>query len=330
MNALRYGRDLRQSVLSIREKEALAAVPGGTCMVSLPELRRSRIGLVFASLWTPPQGDLEQEHRQVRDQLAYYYDLRDQGEIAVITCREELNALVEQWAGASSDLPVGLLLSLEGAGPVRSPGEIWEWYEVGLRVLGPAWYGRNQYVHGTGCPGPITELGRELLGAMQEAGFLLDLSHLSEESFYQALDAFSGTILCSHSNCRTLVPGDRQLSDHMIRQVIERDGVVGVAMDCWMLRPGWAKGDSNVSVSLADYVNHLDHICQLAGDSAHAAFGTDLDGNFGQEQSPHDVDTIADLQKIPALLEAHGYRPSDIAAILHGNWLRLLRTAWSE
>jgi len=328
MNALRYGRDLRWSVSAIREKEAAAPVPGGTCTVSLPELRQGGIGLVFASVWTEPQEDAEQEYRQAQEQLAYYRDLEAQGEVAVITGRDRLNAHLQQWAEPAPDHPVGLILSLEGAGALRSPGEVGEWYEAGLRVLGPAWYGRNRYVHGTGYPGPLTDQGRELLRAMEEVGLLLDLSHLAEESFYQALDAFSGTLLCSHSNCRSLVPGDRQISDHMISQVIERDGVIGVAMDCWMLKPGWVKGDSNLAVSLSDYVNHLDHVCQLAGDSAHAALGTDLDGNFGREQSPHDLDTIADLAKIPALLQARGYRDSDIAAILHGNWQRLLSTAW--
>ena len=159
---------------------------------------------------------------------------------------------------------------------------------------------------------------------------ILDLSHLVDDGFWEALDCFSGTVLASHSNCRALVPGDRQLTDEMIRAVIARDGVIGSALDAWMLQPGWIQHETRgASVTLDAYVDHIDHVCQVAGNARHAAIGTDLDGGYGIEQTPRDLDTIADLQRVPELLAQRGYAADDIATIMHGNWLRLFRRAWS-
>jgi membrane dipeptidase len=159
---------------------------------------------------------------------------------------------------------------------------------------------------------------------------ILDVTHLADESFWQAVDLFEGPVLASHNNCRALVPGDRQFSDDQIRYLIQRDSVIGAAFDAWMLCPGWIKdGLSNPTVSLEAVIDHIDHVCQLAGNARHAAIGTDLDGGFGKEQCPYDLDTIADLQKIPALLSSRGYREKDIEAIMYGNWVRFFQRAWT-
>jgi membrane dipeptidase len=166
---------------------------------------------------------------------------------------------------------------------------------------------------------------------MEEIGMILDVTHLADESFWQAVDLFKGPILASHNNCRALVPGDRQFSDEQIRCLIQREAVIGAAFDAWMLYPNWVRGETrNSVVGLEAVVDHIDHICQLAGSARHTAIGSDLDGGFGTEQSPGDLDTIADLQKIPVLLRKRGYAESDIEAIMHGNWLRFFRTAWSK
>jgi len=173
-------------------------------------------------------------------------------------------------------------------------------------------------------------MGRPLLKAMSEIGMILDLTHLADESFWEAVAYFEGPVLASHNNCRALVPGERQFSDEQIQKIIERDGVIGSAMDAWMLYPGWIKGEtSNTLVSLENVIDHMDHICQLAGNARHIAIGTDLDGGYGYEQTPHDLETITDLQKLPDLLRKRGYSEADIRGIMHGNWLQLLRDAWT-
>jgi membrane dipeptidase len=172
-------------------------------------------------------------------------------------------------------------------------------------------------------------MGVELLAEMKRLGIILDLTHLSDQAFWEAMDCFDGQVLASHNNCRALVPHQRQFSDQQLRAIIERGGVVGAAFDNWMIRPGWAHGaQNNGPVHLSDVVDHIDHICQLAGNSRHAAIGSDLDGGFGREQSPADLDTIADLQKIADILRERGYAEEDVTAIMHGNWLRLLHQVW--
>jgi membrane dipeptidase len=176
----------------------------------------------------------------------------------------------------------------------------------------------------------LTEAGRELLREMEQVGMVLDLTHLSEPAFWEALDAYDGPVLASHNNCRALVPGDRQFSDAQVRAIVEREGVIGVALDAWMLYPGWVKGKTSPSVVSLDAVAaQIDHVCQLAGDAQHAAIGSDLDGGYGTEQCPHGLDTIADLQQIPDLLARRGYAQAQVEAIMHGNWLAFFDQAWT-
>jgi membrane dipeptidase len=168
---------------------------------------------------------------------------------------------------------------------------------------------------------------------MDRLNMILDTTHLCDDAFWDALGIFRGPVWASHNNCRALVDHNRQFSDDMIRALIERDAVIGGALDAWMMVPNWVRQQSTpegMDCNLEKMLDHLDHICQLAGNTRHVGIGTDLDGAFGKEQSPYDLETIADLQKIPALLTKRGYAPADIEAIMHGNWLRFLRKAWNN
>ncbi len=343
-NALQWGRDLSRPAYTIRTMEG--GMPGkgralGT--VALPDLRRGRVALVFATVLARSTGVIvqhldfpspAQSHAAARGQLAYYRAVERQGLARIIADRAALDAHIADWERWEADPageppPVGLVISMEGADPILAPGELAEWRELGLRIVGPAHYGPGRYAGGTGTEAPLTPLGRELLAELGRQGLILDVTHLSDPAFWEALELFDGPVLASHNNCRALVPHQRQFSDEQLRAVIARDGVIGAALDIWMLQPGWISGaPNNPPVPLERVVDHIDHVCQLAGSSRHAAIGTDLDGGFGREQSPHDLDTIADLQRIPEMLARRGYAEADIAAIMHGNWIRLLRHAW--
>jgi membrane dipeptidase len=215
---------------------------------------------------------------------------------------------------------------MEGADPILSPAQLPEWWADGLRVVGLAHYGPSAYAHGTACSGGLTPKGIDLLRAMEDAGMILDLTHLADESFWEALKIWRGPLLASHNNCRALVPGDRQFDDGQIKAIVERGGVIGAAFDAWMLAPDWSLS-LQPKVQLDAVIDHIDHICQIAGNAKHVAIGSDLDGGFGTEQCPQGLDTIADLQKIPALLRKRGYSGADIEAVMHGNWLRFFDTA---
>ena len=348
-NALQWNRDLRQSVYTIRTLEQkVEGKARGVNTVALPEMRRGRVALAVVTMLARSTGrpvphvdfaSTAQSFGIARGQLAYYRALEGQGEIRVLETADTLVRHMEEWSAwdhAHPDEspddgmpPLGFVLSMEGADPILTPDQLEEWWNLGLRLLGPTHYGPGRYAGGTGTELGLTELGPPLLREMARLGILLDMTHFSDQAFWEALTHYDGPVLASHNNCRALVRHQRQFSDAQLEAIIDRDGVVGAAFDAWMLKPGWSGVDrENRDVTIETVVEHIDYLCQLAGNSRHAAIGTDLDGGFGREQSPHDLDTIADLQRIPALLTDRGYGDEDIAAIMHGNWVRLLRTAW--
>ncbi len=306
-------------------------------------MRRGGVALCFATLLARSTGrtiqNLDysspyQAYAAAQGQLAYYHALEEAGEIRLITNREELDSHISAWQQweAQKDLAqprLGLVISMESADPILVPEQLPAWKEAGVRIIGPAHYGPGRYAGGTSTELGLGFEGKQLLREMERLGILLDLTHLSDEAFWEAMDYFSGSVLASHNNCRTLVPHQRQLDNKQIRAIISREGVIGVALDNWMIRPGWTRGaKENERVILAHVTDHIDYICQLAGNSQYAAIGSDLDGGFGREQSPSDLDTIEDLQHIAEILSKRGYRDADIASIMHGNWLGLLRKAW--
>ena len=204
-------------------------------------------------------------------------------------------------------------------------------YAQGLRALGPAHYGPGTYAQGTDASGGLGQKGRELLREMERLGIILDVTHLCDESFWEALEHFHGRIWASHSNCRALVPNNRQFTDEQIKALIERGAVIGAALDAWMMMPGWIKRQTTsqaVGLKLERILDHIDHVCQLTGNSHHSGIGSDLDGAFGRDQSPADLDTIADLARLPSMLTARGYSALDVEHIMHGNFVRFLKESW--
>ena len=120
----------------------------------------------------------------------------------------------------------------------------------------------------------------------------------------------------------------RSFADDMIQAVVERGGVLGMAFDAIMMVPGWIHNRSkpaDFQLKIERICDHIDHICQLAGNAKHVGIGTDLDGGYGNEQTPVDLNTIYDLQTIPGLLKKRGYKKADIEAIMSGNFLNFLR-----
>ena len=345
MNALEWNRDLRQSIHEIneREKGKKDKPDRGNATVCLPELRKGNIGLVVAtqiaryvekgsplSGWHSP----EQAWAQTQGQLAWYKAMEDQGEMVQVKDLRSLNLHLDVWNDDSPNehKPVGYILSLEGADSLITIEHLERAHQYGLRAVGPAHYGPGQYANGTNATGKMGNEGLTLLKKMEELNIILDATHLCDDAFWQAMDNFHGHVWASHNLCRAIVDHNRQYSDDMIKVLIERNAVIGAAFDAWMIVPGWERGKStpkNMDCDMNKIIDHIDHICQIAGNALHVGMGSDLDGGYGKEQSPYDLETIADLQKIPALLKKRGYADESITNIMHANWLRFLRKAWS-
>lgn len=344
MNAMEWNRNLRMPIEAIREREhgQTDKPDRGQGTVCFPEMRKGRVGLCVATLiarYVKPGNPLPGWHSpaqawaQTQGQLAWYQEMERQGEMRAITSALLLEEHLNDWESGDADSkPIGYVLSLEGADSIVEPRLLERSYRQGLRIVGPAHYGPGTYAMGTHTSGGLGPGGRELLREMDALGMILDVTHLSDESFWEALEVFRGPVWASHSNSRALVPDQRQFSDEQLRALIDRGAVIGAAFDAWMLVPGWKRRvshPSNTDVRLEHVVAHIDHLCQLAGNARHAGLGTDLDGGFGREQCPSDIDTIADLQKLPGLLAQKGFSPADIEQIMHRNFTDFLRRAWS-
>ncbi len=344
MNAIEWNRDLRLPVRHINDRERGQTDKPGRCnaTVSLDAMRKGNIGLCVATQiaryvkkenplpgWHSPH----QAWAQTQGQLAWYEAMEAMGEMIQINDLQSLESHLISWEkAASSERAVGYILSLEGADSIVNPSWLEKAYEKGLRAIGPAHYGPGTYAQGTNSKGGIGVKGRELLKEIERLNLILDVTHLCDESFWETLDAYKGPLWASHSNCRSLVNHNRQISDEQIKELINRNAVIGIALDAWMMIPGWVKGKStpkSTGLKMEHMVYHIDHICQLAGNSKHVGIGTDLDGGFGKEQCPADLDTIADLQKVPSLLSKRGYSVEDIRNICSENFLRLIRNSWS-
>lgn len=341
MNALEWNRDLTRPLAEIRERERgrKDKKDRGHGTVCFPEMRRAKIGLCVATQiarvvkpgnplpgWHSP----EQAWAQTQGQLAWYRAMEDAGEMVSIRTRPDLKQHAAFWQSPGEKTAIGYVLSLEGADSLVTIGHLEKAYAAGLRAVGPAHYGPGRYAQGTDATGGLTQVGRQLLAELDQLKMILDATHLCDDSFWEALKLFRGSVWASHSNCRALVPHHRQFSDEQIKALLERGAVIGAVFDAWMMVPNWVRGKTTARESglkLDWIVDHIDHICQLAGNARHVGLGSDLDGAFGFEQTPQDLNSIADLASLAGLLRQRGFSAEDSSAVLHGNFIRFLGNA---
>ncbi len=341
-NALGYGRNPRHPLAHIRATEKRDP-HRGQATVSFEAMQKGGVGLCFGTLFISPAsspkasfttdivyGDAQEAHALAMTQLDYYHRLSDEdARIRLVGDLADLDAVIASHQTAAVENRqnplVGIFPSMEGADPIREPEEVEYWYERGLRAIGLAW-DDTRYADGDwNARRGLTDDGRLLLEIMAEYNLILDLTHMSDKAIHEALDRYEGPIMASHSNARTLVPGPRQLTDDQIRLIGERGGIIGAVLFNKFLRAGHAMGDPKHRVTLDHVVAHIDHVCQLLGSAAHVGIGSDLDGGFGREDIPAEMDNIADMPLIAAKLRERGYAETDVANIMGGNWVKLLR-----
>jgi membrane dipeptidase len=304
-NVLTFGRDYMRGVQAIRGSEQGTPIPAqnGNTLLGHDAWLEGEVAIIFATLFAAPTrrslgtldtqvyADQPEAYQLATKQLDVYRKMVEAHPFTLVETRADLSEVLASW---HADKPadqrrIGLVGLMEGADAILEPDQVVEWYERGIR--------------------------------------LVDMSHLAEEAYYQALDHFGGVVVATHANPRKFLPTSRGLSDDMIRILAERGGVVGVVPYNRFLDPDWQKGDPKDAVSLQTVVYVIDHICQLTGSADHVALGTDFDGGFGVEHVPAEIDTIADLARLPGLLRSRGYSARQISSIMSENWLKVLRQA---
>ncbi len=346
-NVLTFGRDYTRGAAETRQRERDSRSPAphynGDTLLGWPDYVRGRVAVVFATLFAAPARhqfdawdtqsyrNTTEAHASYQAQLDVYHRMVEQhpDKFRLIQSRPDLAETLAAWEKPDAAPPVGLVVLMENAEGVREPAELEMWWARGVRLIGPAWAG-TRFCGGTGEPGPLTKEGYALLDVMAHFGFTLDLSHMDERAVLQALDHYPGPIAATHANAAALLNNantNRHLSDEVIRGIAARGGVIGVVPYNHFLQVGWTKSDGREAITLQHVVAHIDHICQLTGNTQHAGLGTDFDGGFGWQSVPGELDTIADLGKIAPLLTEKGYTEADIAAVFGQNWRNHLEKA---
>jgi membrane dipeptidase len=334
-NVTLFGFDL---TVSIAERRALEKRATGQATVSLPELERGGIAVVCATV-TPgflaadvgediePRSalyrTLEEAEAQALSQITLYESWEKQGRVRLLKSRRDLDDHLRLW---QRDRKPGLVLLMEGADPIVHVSDLPRWWQRGLRMIGLT-YGDTQYGRGvaggstTFKKGGLTPQGFALLGQMAALGFIWDISHLAEDGVWQGLNMQFPHVCASHANARAFIHTDRQLSDDVIRAVAERNGVIGLVLYNRFLEPRW-KENKSIPVTLDQHLRQqARHIADVGGWKT-VGIGSDLDGGFGREESPLEIETIADLYKIGSVV------PADVReAVLSTNWLNFLRAS---
>jgi membrane dipeptidase len=334
LNGVDWNRNLLHDVQDIRVQEKLLGMTDHgrqTNTLSLPELRKAEIGVCVATVlarieqpinhsfgYTSPEACYAVAHAH----LAYYRAMERNGRMKMLRTKSDLTKHVDAYKKDPVKSPLGYVLSMECGDPVLDPENIFEWHQHGLRAIGITHYGPNKYGGGTRSEVGLAAEAIPLLKNIEKLGIALDMTHLSDRAFDQVADTFQGRVLASHQNARKFCDWQRQFTDDQIKYVVKKDGVIGMAFDAIMLQPGWVRGQTKAWVTMERVVDNIDHIVQIAGNCRNVGIGSDLDGGYGNEQTPADLDTITDLQKLVPMLEKRGYSTADIEAIFHGNFLR--------
>ena len=352
-DALFWNRDLTLKAHQVREQEKneISQVADdydtGLCTVTFPEMRRGSVGLMLSTIMSRIEPRYKESRRDGmrtqeqamavgRGHLAYYQAMARRGEIKPVLGLADLNEAAEVWQNPTDRTPIYHILSMESADPIADPDDVGFWWDAGLRVVGPAHFGHNTYIHGTFTEGGLKPAAKTLYKAMREVGMVLDITHMADQAVWESFDLWDGPILASHCTCRSIVKGQRHLSDEMISELVRRDGIIGLVFGQFFIDPDvkWENRPSRRTwvskYGMEGFLPHIENIANLAGGSLNnIAIGTDMDGGFGAEVTPTDVDTIADLQGFPAVLRNAGISEQDIHGILHRNALDFFRRAWS-
>lgn len=256
------------------------------------------------------------------------------------------------------------LMGLEGGYAIDERLEnVERYYRLGVRYMSPAWSVSTSWAGSSGDEvgrtRGLNDFGRQVIAEMNRLGIMIDVSHVSDKTFWDIVSTSRKPVIATHSNCRAIANVPRNLDDDMIRALAKTGGVCCVVFYPEFLEPGWSEKRKRVDAeiaplvkrandqetrsagwkkaardrvriteyarrlpasSVARIVDHIDHIVKLVGVDA-VGIGSDFDGI---QAVPQDLSSVAELPNLTAELLRRGYTEADIAKILGGNILRVM------
>lgn len=296
--------------------------------ISLPSLCAANVRIALGTIFTElggaasdpcayRAGDPESAHAAGLRQLQWYRDAEAKGKLRIITNSTDLDSM---WNDTSANAPLGVVLLMECADPIRTPEEAAWWYAEGVRVVGMAWGRGSRYCGGNAMPGGINSMGRALVEAFDDLGILHDASHLSRAAFDDLLNITDQRIVATHSNAAALMPhSERHLTDVQLAAIASRDGVVGLNLYGKFLA-------ANRPATLNDCLAHLERVAEFAT-STRIALGSDFDGGFTRHDVPQEIGGPHGLSTLSDALKTRGFSTAEVLGFQHNNWLRVLRSA---
>ena len=286
--------------------------PSLPCMITLPWLREAGIGLVFNTVFVHPKHKPEKTLESALGQLDTYDRIYGEykNEVFQIKTRDDLMRI-------GSDAGIGFLTLMEGADPIEGPDKLGEFHERGVRLIGLTWNDKNRFASGNETEEGLTDEGRDLIKRMNGLRITLDLSHINEKGFWEAIGLTTLIPVASHSNARALTDHPRNLRDDQLLAISERGGVIGIVLYNQFLKTG------DKTPTVEDVFKHTDYIVTLCGED-HVGIGSDMDG-ARIEDFPEDLRKIADIPKIADYFLDKGFSEGRVRKIMGGNFLRVIK-----
>ena len=286
--------------------------------VDFPKMKRGEVDASFFALYTS---------NELSDSQAYALAMRMLG---MLEGQVAANPDKVAFARSSADVRrnkekglISIMIGMENGTPLMERLDRLEYFHNrGVLYLTLTHNGDNficDSCAGNHKWGGLSPFGREVVAEMNRIGMLIDVAHISDESFWDVIKYSTKPVVSTHSCCRALADRPRNMTDEMIKALADNGGVIQINFYPYFLDGNYNDGDL-VRPSYKRIVDHIDHVVQLVG-VEHVGLGSDFDGI---DHTPEGVDSVADLPKVLLELKSRGYSKNDISKIAGENFLRVL------
>ena len=335
--------------------------------ISLDKAKAGNLGAEFFSIWVEPETNQGHFARHTLDLIDSVYEQAERH-----PDRMMMAFSVADIERAHREHKLAALLGIEGGHSIENDIHLLrDFYRLGVRYMTLSWSNTNEWADSSGDINDpkvehhngLTDNGKRIVAEMNRLGMLVDISHVADKTFYDAIAVSKAPVIASHSSARALTNHPRNMTDDMLRAVAKNGGVVQVNFYNAFIDENYRKAAeaqskdrdaavkantdqlkaSGKTVTYLDYdrierewaariprpplsslIDHIDHVAKVAGID-HVGLGSDFDGVSGA--TPQGIDSAADLPKITQALLDRGYSADDIRKILGGNLLRVFRDA---